>query len=233
MTADESTRFVPAGTTHRALFFVALAVGAAIRLAPALVVGSRGPTGLGGLFMEFSHRIAENGFRLPAWIPFYTDGGIPFAYPPLPFYVEALLVDTIGLSPFLVANLLPAVMAAASLFALRWLTLELKVAETTRLFILIAFAVMPGTVIGHIGAAGLSESFGLTALWSSARSSPRAGPTWNRNLLATSGSGLPGDCASSPPPAAPPCRSSSGSSGSRRQSPSPRPAPGSGLSVAE
>jgi hypothetical protein len=162
--ADESIRFVPAGTTHRAVLFAALAIGAAIRLAPALVVGSSGPTGLGGLFMEFSQRIAENGYRLPAWIPFYTDGGIPFAYPPLPFYFEAFFIDIFGLSPFLAANSLPALMAVASLFALRRLTLELAVSETTRLFILVAFAVMPGTVIGHIEAAGLSESFGLTAL---------------------------------------------------------------------
>jgi hypothetical protein len=161
---DEMTGFVPAETTRRVAFSVIIAIGVVVRLAPAFVVGDRGPTGLGGLFAEFSTQIADNGFRLPTWIPFYTDGGIPFAYPPLPFYVEALLTDTLGLPPFLVANFLPPLMAVASLFALRWLTLQLAVADSSRLLILAAFAVMPGTVIGHIEAAGLAESFGLTAL---------------------------------------------------------------------
>lgn len=151
-------------TGHRAVLYAVLVIGAALRLAPAVVVGSRGPTGLGGLFLEFSRQIAVNGFRLPVRIPFYTDGGIPFAYPPLPFFVQALLTEVMGLQPFLVANFLPSVMAVASLVAVRWLTVRLPLAETTRLLILVMFAVTPGTLIDHIEAAGLAESFGLTAL---------------------------------------------------------------------
>lgn len=155
---------VPSSTSHRIVLVAIVAIGAALRLAPAVVVGNRGPMGLGGLFMEFSRQIAVNGFRLPLRIPFYTDGGIPFAYPPLPFYVQALLTEILGLPPFLAANILPAVMAIASVFAVRWLTVKLPVAETTRLLMLVMFAVTPGTLVGHIEAAGLAESFGLTAL---------------------------------------------------------------------
>ena len=54
------------------------------------------PFRLGGLFVEFSEQIAQNGFRFPVTIPYYSEGGIPFAYPPLGFYLAGLLASTFG-----------------------------------------------------------------------------------------------------------------------------------------
>lgn len=38
------------------------------------------PNGLGRLFAEFSRQIVLEAYPLPSWIPFYAEGGIPFAY---------------------------------------------------------------------------------------------------------------------------------------------------------
>ena len=50
----------------------------------------------GGLFLAFAGAIADNGYILPATLANYTDGGIPFAYPPLSFLLEAVLVHILG-----------------------------------------------------------------------------------------------------------------------------------------
>jgi hypothetical protein len=49
------------------------------------------PLGVGGLYALMAQTIRNSGFVLPAHIPFYGPGGIPFAYPPLALYVLAAL----------------------------------------------------------------------------------------------------------------------------------------------
>jgi hypothetical protein len=56
------------------------------------------PIGIGGLYIAMAEAIAANGYALPTTIPLYTRDGIPFAYPPLMFYVLAAIHDLTGLS---------------------------------------------------------------------------------------------------------------------------------------
>src|SRR4030095_15440901 len=65
------------------------------------------PFRLGGLFVAFADEIAARNFRLPINIPYYSAGGIPFAYPPLGFYFEAILLKLFPKQIFAIANLLP------------------------------------------------------------------------------------------------------------------------------
>ena len=62
-------------------------VGFFVRFLPLIIMGF--PTELpfngGGLYYHFSETILENNFAYPRTIPYYTDNGIPFAYPPLLF----------------------------------------------------------------------------------------------------------------------------------------------------
>lgn len=60
----------------------------------------------GGLFLEMSQQIANNGFVPPARITGYTPEGIPMAYPPLGFYVAAILTS-IGAEPLALSRALP------------------------------------------------------------------------------------------------------------------------------
>ncbi|MBM3121068.1 MAG: hypothetical protein FJZ97_02645 [Chloroflexi bacterium] len=50
------------------------------------------PAGYGGLYALMAEILARQPFPLPAQIPFYGPGGIPFAYPPLALYLAALFV---------------------------------------------------------------------------------------------------------------------------------------------
>jgi hypothetical protein len=61
----------------------------------------------GGLYLEMAERILGHGYALPERIPKYMADGVPFAYPPLGFYVVAVLQDLTGLGPFAVTRYLP------------------------------------------------------------------------------------------------------------------------------
>lgn len=79
------------------------------------------PVGYGGLFGLMSEKIAAKGFVLPASIPFYGPGGIPFAYPPVGLYVAAL-VERFGGIPYLeYARWQPAIMSVAFAVMFYWL----------------------------------------------------------------------------------------------------------------
>ena len=146
------------------LVVVVLLFGTAVRLVHLAFVDTSLPFRYGGLFVEFSQRLAANHYLLPQRVPFYTDGGIPFAYPPLPFYVEAVLLDVFSLPKFSVATLLPPAIAVLSVPSFYLLTRELGLSFRTRLAALVAFAGMPVAFREQIDGAGLSEAFGTLAL---------------------------------------------------------------------
>ena len=58
-------------------------LGIFLRLLPHVVMGfsSNLPLNNGGLYLFFSEIIAQNNFSYPTYIPFYTENGVPFAYP--------------------------------------------------------------------------------------------------------------------------------------------------------
>lgn len=51
-----------------------------------------------GLYLEMARAIEQAGYALPTTVPHYTAGGIPFAYPPLAFYLMAFFKDVTHLS---------------------------------------------------------------------------------------------------------------------------------------
>ena len=120
----------------------------------------------GGLFLAFASEIAGNGYRLPVSIPHYTDGGIPFAYPPLSFYAEAFLAYGLDIPPYTVVNLLPPLIALLAVPFFYLLTGVLGLRPEVRLLTLFAFAVSGAAVQAQIAAAGLAEATGtLTIIW--------------------------------------------------------------------
>lgn len=141
-----------------------LVLGSIIRLAHLPFIDITLPYRYGGLFVEFSQQIAAHGYSLPDRIPFYTDGGIPFAYPPLPFYVQAVLVDWLSLPKFSVVTLLPAVVAVLTVPSFWFLTQQLELEVRTRLAALAAFGFMPAAFWDLTEGGGLSEAFGALAL---------------------------------------------------------------------
>jgi hypothetical protein len=104
------------------------------------------------LFPHMAEVLIENGYRRPEMVPFYTEGGIPFAYPPLMFYVMAILID-LGIDPFQLIRLLPGIAITLALIPYFYLAREfLSVKEAG--FATVILAVAPQVVRWHISGGG-------------------------------------------------------------------------------
>ncbi|MBI4731534.1 MAG: hypothetical protein HY781_05295 [Chloroflexi bacterium] len=141
-----------------------MAAGAFLRLLHLFSISWNAPFHLGGLFYEFSLQILQNHFALPETIPYYSLDGIPFAYPPLGFYLQAVLMGLFSPPPFLTVNLLPPLLAVLSLPAFYWMVKALTDDIRLRAAALFAFALMPSAFVNHIEAAGLADACGTLAM---------------------------------------------------------------------
>ncbi len=142
---------------------VILLIGSVIRLLSLRYVDFRLPFRMGGLYVEFAQQIAAHNYLLPARIPYYTERGIPFAYPPLPFYIQAILLQIFPSAEFTIANLLPPLTAIVALFSFTLLIRALKLQPLIGGFALLAFATLPSAYYEQLESAGLAEAFGSLA----------------------------------------------------------------------
>ncbi|MFB6153005.1 MAG: hypothetical protein ABEJ27_02015, partial [Halodesulfurarchaeum sp.] len=88
-----------------AWFLIALTSAAVVGTSYALTHSY--PASYGGLFLEVIERIRRTGFAYPTHIPGFTNQGIPWAYPPLVFYLDALLTRLLPFSGLEMARFLP------------------------------------------------------------------------------------------------------------------------------
>ena len=96
------------------IFIAAIIFGSWFRLFP--VYEAKFPINDGGLFFRMTEAILENSFRLPAYIQ-YNGLEIPFAYPPLGFYLAGAISTIPGIKLIQVFLYLPAVILIIILFA--------------------------------------------------------------------------------------------------------------------
>ncbi|WP_038038733.1 ArnT family glycosyltransferase [Thermorudis peleae] len=99
---------------ERALLAAVFFVGAVLRLLP--VLRADFPLGDGGMFYVMARDLERNGFRLPAYTT-YNGAGIPFAYPPLGFYLAALVDRMTPLSLLDAVRLLPPIFSVLTIVA--------------------------------------------------------------------------------------------------------------------
>jgi len=142
------------------LYTVTLAtlLGGFVRLAP--VLASDFPLNDGGLFYTMIQDLKKAHFHLPLYTS-YNSANIPFAYPPLPFYVAAWLSDLAGWSALDVVRLLPAIISILTIPAFYlvckpFLGSGFRIALAT-----MAFALLPRSFEWLIMGGGLTRSFGL------------------------------------------------------------------------
>ncbi len=143
-----------------------LVFGIAVRVGHLLLVDTHLPFALGGLYLEFAQKIVDHGYALPKTIPFYTLGGIPFAYPPLPFYIEAVALDVFAVPWYAAVNGLPIVASIVALLSFVFLIRSLQINRRTELIAVAAYASMTAAFSQQVEGAGIAESFGsLTLIW--------------------------------------------------------------------
>ncbi|WP_458187285.1 ArnT family glycosyltransferase [Haladaptatus sp. NG-WS-4] len=107
-----------------------------------------------GLYFQIAESISANGYVLPETIPNYTAGGVPFAYPPLMFYVLAVILDVTGLDPLTLARFLPGIVTIAYLVPLYFFARDLFGSRPQASLATLIVAVSPPILQWHISAGG-------------------------------------------------------------------------------
>ncbi|MFC5367575.1 hypothetical protein [Salinirubrum litoreum] len=106
-----------------------------------------------GLYLDIAEQIRSNGFRLPARVPHYAEG-LPLAYPPLQFYVVAVLLE-LGVSGLAVSRVVPAVVTVLVLVPFYGVGLELLATRRQAGVAATILAVAPPTLQWHLSAGGI------------------------------------------------------------------------------
>ncbi len=122
------------------------------------------PIAAGGLFLDAAQRISANDYRLPATLPHYTEGGVPFAYPPLMLYVLAMLHDISGISLLNLERVLPVLYTPVYLIPFYFLAKDFLKERNTALFATFIMAVSPSAFFYHFDAGGVVRSSGFAFL---------------------------------------------------------------------
>lgn len=143
------------------LFFVlSVLFGAWVRFLPTIETGS--PINDGGMFYVMIADLRTNHFLLPAFTS-YNHLNIPFAYPPLSFYIAGL-ISLLNVSTFDILRWLPPLISTLSIFAFYWMAGSMLNSRSKASLATMAYALMPRLFSWYVMGGGLSRSFGLLFL---------------------------------------------------------------------
>lgn len=134
-----------------------------------------------GLFLLIAEQISQHGYQLPATIPHYAKP-IPFAYPPLMFYVVALLRDVTGIGGIALTRYLPGLVSVAALVPFYLFVDELMQSRRTAGLATLLVAVSPPVLQWHLSAGGIVRAPGaflaITGLYTGLRLFRDGGRQW-------------------------------------------------------
>lgn len=111
-----------------------------------------------GLYTKIAVEIQAVGYALPTHISGYTAGGVPFAYPPLQFYLLAILLD-IGFNPVVIARILPAIAVIAVQLPIYLLTRDLTNSRPAAAVATAMVTLQPQVLQWHISAGGVVRAY--------------------------------------------------------------------------
>ncbi len=141
---------------------LALVVGGYVRLA--YVLASPFPLNDGGLFYQMTQELIANQFQLPVFTD-YNHLGIPYAYPPLAFYLTGLLSQLSGWSLLEIYRILPAIVSILTIPVFYLLAKDVIDDDNQLAIAVLIFALTPVTYNWAIMGGGVTRSIAfLTAL---------------------------------------------------------------------
>jgi len=153
-------------------FYLILMVllGGWLRFAPTTLSGQ--VINDGGMFYHMAQAVHEAHFSLPFTI-FYNGLNVPFAYPPLPFYLAALLSDLFNWPLIEVFRWIPALLSTFSILAFFLFSRTLLRASGPALLATSAFAFLPRAYTWFVMGGGISRALGqlflLLTAWAAYR----------------------------------------------------------------
>ena len=142
-------------------FLAALIFGGWFRLYPAYLAGF--PIGDGGLFYSMTQALQENGYRIPEFVQ-YNGLNIPFAYPPLGFYLSGLFSDVFGVELIEVFRFLPAIILILTIAAFYKLAIIILGTRYKAGIAALFYALLPKSITWLIMGGGITRSLGLLFL---------------------------------------------------------------------
>src|SRR6185503_4471779 len=139
------------------ILMLAVFIGAFMRFNPTLLAGFA--INDGGMFAVMVDDLKASHYVLPAFTT-YNHLNIPFAYPPIGFYLGRIAADLFGLSAPEALRWVPAFFAALSVPAFYWLALRLLKDKYYAALSTFFFALMPRALSWFVMGGGLTRSPG-------------------------------------------------------------------------
>jgi hypothetical protein len=124
------------------------------------IVSADFPLNDGGLFYVMVQELERAHYRLPEFTS-YNSLGIPFAYPPLGFYIAGFLHQFTPLSLIDIFRLLPLIVTTLTIAAFALLARDLLGNNETAIAAVFAFALIPRSFIWLLMGGGITRSFGF------------------------------------------------------------------------
>ena len=118
------------------------------------------PVNDGGLFYSMIEDLRSSHYILP-FITTYNHANIPFAYPPLAFYLYGLMADAAHIPTLDLMRILPALISALTIPALYNLAVDITKLRIASLLAAAAFAFIPRAFEWIIMGGGVTRSLGL------------------------------------------------------------------------
>jgi hypothetical protein len=138
------------------IFGIAILFGTFVRVLPAILAGF--PINDGGMFLVMMRDLRANGFALPIYTT-YNQINIPYAYPPLGFYLGALL-ELVGISATQVLTWLPAIFTTLTIPLFYLLARQLMGDRPRTALAAAFFAFAPGNYVWLLMGGGLTRALG-------------------------------------------------------------------------
>jgi hypothetical protein len=139
------------------LLFISIIFGAILRFAPTIISGL--PINDGGMFYVMIQDLKINHFQIPAFTS-YNHILIPFAYPPLSFYMGGLL-SYLGIPILEIIRWIPPLVSTLSIPAFYWMASLILNSKTKAVLATMAYAMIPRSFSWFVMGGGLSRSFGV------------------------------------------------------------------------
>ena len=141
-------------------FLIGLAstiLGAGLYLYPPALAGF--PVNDGGLFYTMIRAIQQDAYRLPEYVQ-YNGLSIPFAYPPLGFYVGALISSILGIDPLRVIQWFPAIVLIGTSVAFYFLAKRMLKSPIEAGIATFLYVCTPRSMTMLVMGGGLTRSLG-------------------------------------------------------------------------
>jgi hypothetical protein len=143
------------------LLFTALLFGAVVRFVPAFSNGF--PLNDGGMFYTMIRDLQANHYILPQFTT-YNFADIPFAYPPLGFYIAASISSLLPVSDLQTLLWLPALVNTLSILAFYKLAEQILPSRMSAALAALVYALSSRAFVWQVMGGGITRAFGMLFL---------------------------------------------------------------------